>query len=124
MIVVLNLFDIVPGREADYAEYLRRVEPILARHGARVLVFGQTRMVHLGQCAQQWCGLIGYPDMAALRALSRDAEFRRIRTIRDEATTNYAMTTIEGYDALTDAIGLLDGEMTSHDSTHEGQPHA
>ena len=25
MIVVLNLFDMIPGRETDYAEYLRRV---------------------------------------------------------------------------------------------------
>ena len=29
MIVVLNLFDVVKGQENQYAEYLRRVQPIL-----------------------------------------------------------------------------------------------
>ena len=82
MIVVLNLFDIIPGCEKQYAEYLRRVQPILGRHGAKILLYGLTRTVYLGRCQQQYCGLIGYPDMAALKGLSGDPEFRQIRPLR------------------------------------------
>ncbi len=56
MIVVLNLFDILPGREADYAAYLRAVQPILDRYGAKVLLYGLTRMIYMGPCASSTAG--------------------------------------------------------------------
>ena len=37
MIVVLNLFDLIKGRDKNYAMYLRRVQSILDRHGAKIL---------------------------------------------------------------------------------------
>ena len=53
MIIALNLFDVVPGKEAMYAEYLRRVLPILERHHARVLFYGRTRARFLGSWDQE-----------------------------------------------------------------------
>jgi uncharacterized protein (DUF1330 family) len=108
LIVVLNLFDIIPGREAQYAEYLRRVQPILQRHGAKVLVYGLTRAVHMGDCPQEYCGMIGYPDLAALKALSHDEEFCEIRPLRDNSTTNYVLNTIEDFETLNHAATYLD----------------
>ncbi len=108
MIVVLNLFDLIPGREADYARYLREVQPILDRHGARVLVYGLTRAVYWGDCTQEYCGLIAYPDLAALRRLSHDADFQRIRPLRDESTRHYILTTIEAFPGLAAAAQYLE----------------
>ena len=108
MIVVLNLFDIVKGREAGYAEYLRRVQPILDRYGAKVLLYGMTRMIYMGDCLQEFCGLIAYPTLSELRALSHDPDFVAIRSLRDDSTKNYVLTAIESFDALDDAIELLD----------------
>ena len=108
MLFVLNLFDIVPGREADYAEYLRLVEPILDRYGAKVLLYGQTRMIYMGNCTQEYCGLVAYPDIKSLRNLSHDPQFEAIRPLRDDSTTNYVLTVIEGFETLAAAVEQLE----------------
>ena len=82
MIVVLNLFDIIPGRQRQYATYLRRVQPILDRVGATVLLYGLTRFVYMGGCTQEYCGLIAYRSLDDLRRLSHDPEFVEIRPAR------------------------------------------
>ena len=108
MIVVLNLFDIIPGREQEYADYLRRVQPILDRYGARVLLYGLTRMLYMGGLSQQYCGVIGYRSLKDLRKLSHDPEFEAIRPLRDDSTTNYVLTTIEAFGCLNDAVAYLE----------------
>ena len=108
MIVVLNLFDIIPGREKQYAEYLRRVQPILDRFGAKVLLYGLTRMIYMGNCSQQYCGLIGYKSLADLRKLSHDPEFNEIRPLRDKSTENYVLTAIEGFETMNAAAEYLE----------------
>lgn len=108
MIVVLNLFDIVPGKEADYAQYLRRVQPILDRYQAKVLLYGLTRMVYMGDCTQQYCGLIGYQCLDDLRKLSHDPDFIAIRPLRDHSTANYVLTAIEGFPSMMHAVDHLE----------------
>lgn len=108
MIFVLNLFDVIPGREAQYAEYLRRVQPLLDSHGAEVVLYGQTRAVFMGRCGQQFFGLIAYPDLQALRNLSHDRPFIEIRPLRDESTANYCMTAIEDFATLAEAAEYLE----------------
>lgn len=108
MIVVLNLFDIVTGRETQYAEYLRRVQPILDRYGAKILLYGMTKMIYMGDCGQEFCGLIAYPSLTELRQLSHDPDFLAIRPLRDDSTKNYVLTAIDSFDKLDDAIRLLE----------------
>ena len=108
MIVVLNLFDIISGREKDYAEYLRRVQPILDRYHAKVLLYGLTRMIYMGSCSQQYCGLIAYEDLGSLRKLSHDADFLAIRPLRDNSTKNYVLTAIEGFPSMAHAAEYLE----------------
>ena len=114
MVIVLNLFDIIPGKETDYAEYLRRVQPILDRFGAKVLLYGLTRMIYMGSCAQQYCGLIGYKSLGDLRELSHDPEFSQIRPLRDNSTTNYVLTAIEGFETMNDAADFLESVASGH----------
>jgi len=108
VIVVLNLFDIVDGCENQYAEYLRRVQPILDRYGAKILLYGMTKMVYLGDCSQEFCGLIAYPSLTELRSLSHDPDFLAIRPLRDDSTKNYVLTAIDSFDQLNDAVKLLE----------------
>jgi len=108
VIIVLNLFDIVRGREGQYAEYLRKVQPILDRYDAEVLVYGLTRMIYMGGCTQQYCGIIAYKSLADLRELSHDAEFNAIRPLRDGSTENYVLTAIEGFPTMTAAAEYLE----------------
>jgi len=108
VIVVLNLFDIIAGREKQYAEYLRRMQPILDRFRARVLLYGLTRMIYMGNCSQRYCGLIAYNGLAELRKLSHDPEFIKIRPLRDGSTKNYVLTAIEGFETMDDAANYLE----------------
>lgn len=108
MIVVLNLFDIIPGREKDYAQYLRRVQPILDRYHAKVLLYGLTRMIYMGSCTQQLCGLIAYENLGDLRKLSHDPDFIAIRPLRDNSTKNYVLTAIEGFPTMNHAAEHLE----------------
>ena len=116
MIVVLNLFDIVKGCEKQYAEYLRRVQPILDRYGARILLYGITKMIYMGECTQEFCGLIAYPSLNQLRALSHAPDFLAIRPLRDDSTENYVLTAIDNFDALDDAIELLEARAKNNRS--------
>jgi uncharacterized protein (DUF1330 family) len=108
MIVVLNLFDIIPGREPQYAEYLRRVQPILDRYGARVLLYGRSRAIYMGACRQEYCGLIAYGSLDDLRALSHDREFAEIRPLRDRSTRNYVLTAVEDFETMNHAVEYLE----------------
>lgn len=108
VIVVLNLFDIVPGRQGQYAEYLRRVQPILDRFEAKVLLYGLTKFVYMGSCTQQYCGLIAYRTLDDLRRLSHDDEFNEIRPLRDHSTRNYVLTAIESFPTMMDAVAYLE----------------
>lgn len=108
MIVVLNLFDIILGREAEYAQYLRRIQPLLDRYGAKVLLYGLTRMVYMGDCTQQYCGLIAYETLDDLRKLSHDPEFLAIRPLRDESTRNYVLTAVENFETMNHAVEYLE----------------
>jgi len=108
VIVVLNLFDIVKGCEEQYAEYLRRVQPILDKYGAKILLYGMTKMVYFGDCDQEFCGLIAYPSLTELRVLSHDPDFLAIRPLRDDSTKNYVLTAIDSFDQLDDAVKLLE----------------
>lgn len=108
MIVVLNLFDIIPGREKEYAEYLRRVQPILDRYGANVLLYGLTRMVYMGDCTQQYCGMIAYKGLKDLTSISHDPEFVDILPLRDGSTKNYVLTVIEDFESMNHAAEYLE----------------
>ena len=108
MIVVINLFDIIPGMEKQYAQYLRRVQTILNKHGAKVLVYGMTRMVYKGDATQQYCGLIGYPSLRNLRDFSHDPEFEEIRSLRDDSTENYVLTAVQDFPTMDDAAEYLE----------------
>ena len=95
MIAVLNLFNIRPDLMDQYRSYLAQVKPLLARYGARIAFYGTTRLVCMGRFEQQYCGLVLYPDMDALRRLSRDPDFKRIQRLRDEATTEFEMVVLD-----------------------------
>jgi uncharacterized protein (DUF1330 family) len=112
MLIALNLFDIIPGKEALYAEYLRRVAPILERNHARVLFYGRTRARFLGSCGQEYCGIIAYENPEDLCSFSRDPEFLEIRSLRDDSTRNYVLTVAE-------EIGLAEAAVQIADKTNE-----
>ncbi len=108
MIIVLNLLDVVKGKEKRYAEYLRKVQPILDRVGARVLLYGRARMVYMGSATQQYCGIIAYQSLSDFRRFSNDPEYKAIIQLRDSSTENYVMTVLEDFPTMNDAADFLE----------------
>jgi uncharacterized protein (DUF1330 family) len=117
------LFDIIPGREAEYAQYLRKVQPILDRHRARVLVYGLTRMVFMGNDTREYCGIIEYPSMRNLRNFSIDPDFEKIRPLRDNSTKNYVLTAVEEFATMDDAAEFLENGRVKTAGTMRKTPH-
>ncbi len=114
MVIVLNLFDIIPGKETQYAEYLRRVQPLLERHNAHPFFYGRTKARFMGRCSQEYCGLIAYATPADLTRFSHDPDFAKIRTIRDNSTCNYVLTVVEEI-GFAEAIEILDPSSAKKD---------
>ena len=85
------------------------MQPILDRYRAKVLLDGRTRRVYLGNCTQEYCGMIAYNSLEDLRRLSHDPDFLEIRSLRDGATENYVLTTIEDFETLDHAVEYLEG---------------
>jgi hypothetical protein len=52
--------------------------------------------------------MIGYQSLDDLRRLSHDADFVAIMPLRDNSTTNYALTAIEGFPTMMDAVRYLE----------------
>ena len=98
MLGILNLFNIAPEKQELYDRYLQAVRPLLARYQSSILFYGQTRIVCMGDYTQQYCGLVIYPDMLAVKALSNDPDFKRIRIWRDESTTDFEMVILDEMD--------------------------
>ena len=104
MIGVLNLFNIIPAKQSLYDRYLQEVQELLPRYQSQILFYGKTRIVCLGNYTQEYCGLVVYPDMAAMKALSNDPDFKRIRVWRDESTSDFEMAVLDELE-----LGGLDG---------------
>ena len=95
MLGVLNLFNIDPAKQALYDAYLEQVRPLLVRYQSKILFYGRTRIVCLGNYTQEYCGLVVYPDMQSVKDLSNDPDFKRIRKLRDEATSDFEMVILD-----------------------------
>lgn len=92
---VLNLFNILPEKQGLYRRYLKAVQPLLARHSARVLFYGKARIVCAGVYTQEYCGLVLYPDAQTARNLSADPDFKTIRPWRDESTSDFKIVVLD-----------------------------
>ena len=65
-------------------------------------------MIYMGSACQEYCGLIAYESLRQLRRFSHDPDFLRIRPLRDDSTTNYVLTAIEGFPTVMAAAEYLE----------------
>jgi uncharacterized protein (DUF1330 family) len=66
-------------------DYLQKVRPIGARHGAEMLFIGQVSgMVH-GDVDHQLVVVVKFPSVQAIDAMYADADYQPLVALRDEA---------------------------------------
>jgi uncharacterized protein (DUF1330 family) len=71
--------------QAKFAEYLRRVVPMIERHGGRYLTRVGSHEVLEGAWKPDRVVIIEFPDMAAIKAWYGSPEYRPLIAMRREA---------------------------------------
>lgn len=78
-----------------YAEYRRRVLPLVERHGGRFLVRGGPHRVLEGEWRPRRLVVIQFPDMGALEAWYRSPEYGELIALRQGASHG-SLIAVEG----------------------------
>lgn len=85
-VVMLNLLKFRPAGGADsYAEYARRVTPILERIGAKIIFAGPVTSTVIGDQSWDAILLVEYPSRKVFVNMVTSAEYQAIHHFRDEA---------------------------------------
>jgi uncharacterized protein (DUF1330 family) len=85
-VVMLNLLKFKPaGGAASYAEYVRRVTPILERIGAKAIFAGPVSSTVIGDPSWDSILLVEYPSRKVFADMVTSAEYQAIHHFRDEA---------------------------------------
>ncbi len=74
--------------EAAFADYLRQAVPIIERFGGRYLTRAGTHDVLEGGWRPNRVAVIAFPDMAALQAFYRSADYEPLIVLRQKAATD------------------------------------
>ncbi len=81
-----------------FADYVRQVQPLIARHGGRYLTRGGShKMPEGGHWRPDRVVIIEFPDMAALEAWYGSADYQPLIALRKSCTSDQDMMfTLEG----------------------------
>ena len=71
--------------QANFAEYLRQVVPMIERHGGRYLTRVGSHEVLEGEWKPTRVVIIEFPDMAAIKTWYGSAEYQPLIALRQEA---------------------------------------
>jgi len=80
---------------AVFEEYLRQVVPMIERHGGRYLTRAGSHVLLEGDWRPNRVVIIEFPDMAAITAWYRSAEYQPLIALRQSAASD-VMIAVEG----------------------------
>jgi uncharacterized protein (DUF1330 family) len=75
------------------AEYRRRVEPLVAKHGGTYLARGGEIKVLDGEWAPKRIVILSFPDLATAEAFYNDPDYQPVKALRQAATTGSLIVT-------------------------------
>ncbi len=83
------------GDQTAFAEYIKRVVPMIERFGGRYLTKGDAHRILEGDWRPERLVIIEFPDMAALNAWFDAPEYRPLKALRQGAAQDW-MVALEG----------------------------
>jgi len=96
MIYALNVFNIVPGQEAVYADYSVKAGKIIYGLGGRVVCSGYQPIQNLKSDVQRSQFIVvAFPSRDIFDQFHAEAESQDIHRLREGATTDYIWTLFE-----------------------------
>lgn len=99
MVYALNVFNLVAGREKDYAEYSVKAGKIIYALDGRVVTSGwkPLRSIH-GDRQRQYFIVVEFPSEEVFQQFLDEGERQDIHPLREDATTDYIWTLYEPWD--------------------------
>jgi len=96
MIYALNVFNLVPGREAEYRDYSVKAGKIIYGLGGKVLGAGQgpLREMH-GNTTRRQMIVVEFPSLEIFEQFIDEAENQNIHHLRENSTADYIWTLYE-----------------------------
>jgi uncharacterized protein (DUF1330 family) len=103
VVYALNLFNLIPGAEAEYREYLKGASPIIQEVGGRLLCAGSPPVRHITTDSQQRDRLlvVAFPDVNAFQLFMSRAKGGGLHPLRTASTRDYIWTLFEPWDLRT-----------------------
>ena len=111
-VYMLNLIALQPGGAEGYAEYGRRVAPLLAEAGCEIVYSGHGAELLNGREEDAWdlVLLVRYPSRRALLSLITSQAYQAVGRYRDESVTRSVLL-------ATDPAGIVAGAASSERET-------
>jgi uncharacterized protein (DUF1330 family) len=100
MIYALNLFNLLPGTENDYREYMKRAGRIIHAVGGQVLCAGHQPIRHVATdgIPRDRFIIVAFPSTDAFDAFHSKAEERGLHPLRLASTPDDIWTLFEPWD--------------------------
>jgi uncharacterized protein (DUF1330 family) len=99
MVYALNVFDLVGGREDEYAAYSVRAGRIIHGLGGRVVASGwkPLRVLH-GDRERRHMIVVEFPSEAVFQQFLDEGERQDLHALRERSTSDYIWTVYEPWD--------------------------
>jgi hypothetical protein len=95
VIYALNVYDLIPDKEAIYARYLAQASAAIANLDVTVIAAGEKPIRSLCGQSRNHFIVAQFADEATFDALIAALEERDLHRLREEATENYIWTLYE-----------------------------
>jgi uncharacterized protein (DUF1330 family) len=98
MIYAVNLFDVIPAKEATYRDYSVKAGRIIYGLGGRVLASGCFPETLVADRPRQCFILVEFPSREAFQKFHDTASEQDIHRLRESSTTNYIWELFQPWD--------------------------
>ena len=97
----LNLFDILPGKEAMYRKYSVEAGRIIFALGGKVLCSGWHPTTLRGEETRSYLIVVEFPTLEAVHQFLYKPEHAAVHKLREDSTDNYIWKIMEPWDLKT-----------------------
>jgi uncharacterized protein (DUF1330 family) len=97
-VYTLNLFDIIPGKEAIYRQYSKEAGRVINSLGGKVVTSGWHPTTLLGDDNKNFLIVVEFPDMSAVESFLHDSKNAAMHQLRETSTENYIWKIFDPWD--------------------------
>ena len=98
MVYALNTFDLVPGEEETYRQYMLQTAPLLADLDAKPVIAARNPLRSLHGETREFLLVMQFGSVADFETMLARQDEKEIGALRERATTNYIWTLYEEWD--------------------------